>query len=126
MIISPNSISYRARLVAELQQAGAIHSFAVANAFATIPREPFVSLFYKPEGREWLPYSEETHGEGWLSLIYQDAALVTLLNEQKIPISSSSMPSLIAQCWKLWMFNWVCMSWRSEPALAITPVFSRN
>ena len=96
MMISQNSVSYRAQLIAELQQAGAIHSSAVARAFADIPREPFVPLFYEQQGREWFPYSEETHGEQWLDMIYRDEALVTLLDTQNIPISSSSMPSLMA------------------------------
>ncbi len=96
MIFSQESVSYRAQFLLELQQTGAIHSFSVANAFAAIPREPFVPLFYKQQGREWVPYSKETQDEPWLGMIYQDEALVTLLDAQNIPISSSSQPSLMA------------------------------
>lgn len=90
------SLSYRKRLVADLQKAGAIRSVAVAHAFTAIPRERFVPLFYRQQGRAWFPCSEATQGEHWLSCIYQDEALVTLLDAQHIPISSSSMPSLMA------------------------------
>lgn len=96
MITSSQSATSRAQLVAALQQMGAIHSVAVADAFSAVPRERFVSQFYQQEARTWIPYSEETHGEQWLALIYRDEALVTLLDAQNIPLSSSSMPSIMA------------------------------
>lgn len=96
MITLPDSATFRAQFVADLQEMGAIHSPTVAKAFSAIPRELFLSLFYEQEARVWVPYSQETHREQWLSLVYRDEALVTLLDAQKIPISSSSMPSIMA------------------------------
>lgn len=97
MIISPDSVTYRAQFVAALQKMGAIRSATVTKAFSAIPRELFISLFYEQEARVWVPYSKKTHGEQWLALIYRDEALVTLLDTQNIPISSSSMPSIMAE-----------------------------
>ncbi len=90
------SETYRAQLVTALQQNGAILSSSVAHAFATIPRECFVPIFYEQESRTWTPRIAMIPGEQGLSLIYQDQSLVTRLNTQNNPVSSSSMPSVMA------------------------------
>lgn len=91
------SAEARRRLVARLQEAGAVHSPRILDAFAEIPRERFVPLFYQQEGRSWrLRRPEEFSPEDWLVTMYQDDALVTKISERNLPICSSSMPSLMA------------------------------
>ncbi len=90
------STAYRSQLVTTLQQSGAIRSATVAQAFATIPRERFVPTFYEQKGRSWIPRNITRQGEQWLAQIYEDQSLVTHLNTQNVPISSSSKPSVMA------------------------------
>jgi len=90
---------YRQRLVEQLQKKGAIRSTRLAQAFARIPREEFVSVFYdRSSGQQiWERYtSENMEPEDWLAIVYQDKALVTQLTSNA-PTSSSSMPSIMAQ-----------------------------
>jgi protein-L-isoaspartate(D-aspartate) O-methyltransferase len=89
------SAAYRERLVASLQQSGALLSASVADAFSAIPREPFIRSFYESTGRTWTLHGE-TPGEQWLEWIYRDEALVTCLDAQNMPLSSSSQPSIMA------------------------------
>lgn len=96
----PASISaaYRQRFVEQLQNKGAIRQTRLAQAFARIPREEFVSLFYdRASGqRTWDMYtSENMEPAEWLAHVYQDKSLVTQLTGD-IPTSSSSMPSIMA------------------------------
>lgn len=66
----------RARLVAQLRADGALHDHAVAEAFATVPREHFL-----PD----VPADE----------VYLDRAFVTR-REHGVPVSSSSQPAIMA------------------------------
>ncbi len=93
MIISSESL--RHQFIIELQKQGAIHSREVAAAFDAIPRELFVPLFYRREKGAWQT-SCDLEEETWLRQIYQDEALVTLLDARGTPISSSSQPSIMA------------------------------
>lgn len=92
---------HRERLVTALQEQGAIRSSQVARAFLQVPREAFVSAFYQRETEPsmvWtLRAAAEVEPEQWLELIYQDEPLITKLDERKWPISSSSMPSVMAR-----------------------------
>jgi protein-L-isoaspartate(D-aspartate) O-methyltransferase len=97
MIISPESAILRRQLVEELQKQGALHDPAIAAAFEAIPRELFVPLFYRKDGNEWYVYSRDVRRDEWLQMMYQDEALITLLNAEHIPISSSSQPSIMAE-----------------------------
>jgi protein-L-isoaspartate O-methyltransferase len=96
MITSSESASLRRQLVMDLQKQGAIHSQAIAAAFDAIPRELFVPLFFRREEGTWRTSSRDLDEETWLRQIYQDEALVTLLDERGFPISSSSQPSIMA------------------------------
>ncbi len=102
MVISHSeslSADYRQQLVVALQKSGAIRRTHIAQAFARIPREEFVSFFYdRPSGqRTWEMYSSENMGlADWLAVIYQDRSLITQITDD-IPTSSSSMPSVMAQ-----------------------------
>jgi len=84
------SADYRQQLVVALQKSGAIRRTHIAQAFARIPREEFVSFFYdRPSGqRTWEMYSSENMGlADWLAVIYQDRSLITQITDD-IPTSS--------------------------------------
>jgi protein-L-isoaspartate(D-aspartate) O-methyltransferase len=95
MLMQSPSERLRRQLVTSLQERGALRSQSVALAFLAVPREQFIHSFYEPVGRAWTLHSETTE-QDWLELVYQDDALVTRLDAQNIPISSSSQPSLMA------------------------------
>ncbi|WP_189361143.1 rRNA adenine N-6-methyltransferase family protein [Thermogemmatispora tikiterensis] len=89
----------RAQLVAHLRRCGVLRSARVAAAFATLPREAFVSHCYvrTGDGRGWQSWQAEACGpERWLELVYTDQVLVTRLDGDW-PSSSSSMPSYMAR-----------------------------
>ncbi len=88
----------RASLVAALREQGVLHTDAVAQAFLTTPREVFVPCFFEQEGGfSWSKRTPESHEEhAWITAIYRDEALVTLVDEHHIAISSSSAPAVMA------------------------------
>jgi len=93
------SAAYRQQLVTTLQKKGAIRRPHLAQAFARIPREEFVSFFYdRPPGQHiWEMYSSENMElADWLAVVYQDRSLITQITHN-IPTSSSSMPSVMAE-----------------------------
>jgi protein-L-isoaspartate(D-aspartate) O-methyltransferase len=85
---------FREALVTELVNEGVLHSSSVLHAFLKTPREVFVPAYYK----EWktLVTAEETPEEEYLEAVYQNDSLVTKINEKGHPISSSSLPSVMA------------------------------
>lgn len=93
------SADYRHQMVTTLQKKGAIRRIRLAQAFAQIPREEFVSFFYdQPTGQQtWEMYTpEKMEPADWLAVVYQDRSLITQITHD-IPTSSSSMPSVMAQ-----------------------------
>ncbi|WP_376796760.1 hypothetical protein [Thermogemmatispora sp.] len=89
----------RQQLVAHLRHCGVLQSARVAAAFATLPREAFVSHCYvrTEDGRGWQFCQAAACGpERWLELVYTDQVLVTRLDGDW-PSSSSSMPSYMAR-----------------------------
>jgi protein-L-isoaspartate(D-aspartate) O-methyltransferase len=99
--VAAESQPHRERLVALLQERGAIRSPQVAQAFLRVPREAFVSAFYQREtepGMVWTLRSVATvEPEQWMALVYHDEPLITKLDERTWPISSSSAPSVMAR-----------------------------
>ena len=92
------SKQHREALVEALITSGTIRSRAVRDAFAAIPREAFVSSFYQEQGRNWKPLSStDLPEQEWLAALYTDASLVTKLSGRHVPLSSSSMPSVMAR-----------------------------
>lgn len=94
------SADARHQLVQHLQATGVAHSRAILDAFAAIPREAFVSAFYQEQnqGRSWMLCQREDMPEDqWLASIYTDEALITQMSERNRPISSSSMPTVMAR-----------------------------
>ena len=91
----------RERLVAVLQERGAIRSPQVAQACLWVPREAFVSAFYQREAEPGMNWTLRTvanvEPEQWLELVYQDEPLITKRDERKWPVSSSSAPSVMAR-----------------------------
>lgn len=90
----------RQQLVQHLQATGVAHSRAVLDAFTTVPREAFVSAFYQRQnqGRSWaLCQREDVPEDQWLTYIYTDEPLATKISKRNRPISSSSMPTVMAR-----------------------------
>jgi protein-L-isoaspartate(D-aspartate) O-methyltransferase len=73
------------RLVEQIDQP---LSLAVRQAFLEVDRGWFVPSYYRREGKEWV--REETR-----ELVYQDIPLTTKIENGR-PVSSSSMPSVMA------------------------------
>ncbi len=91
----------RQHLVDSLLQIGAVHSPAIEQAFLSIPREAFVPCFYEQETTSrtmaWkLVSAHEMPRENYLAAVYRNASLVTKIDERSWPVSSSSLPSIMA------------------------------
>ena len=81
----------RRRFVEQIRRDGAPLTPELADAFEAVPREAFVpDGFQRRDGRWATPGSA-----GFLEAVYRDDVLVTKL-ENKVPVSSSSQPSLMA------------------------------
>ena len=81
----------RRRFVEQIRRDGAPLTPQLAAAFEAVPREAFVPEgFQRRDGRWAAPGSA-----GFLEAVYRDDVLVTKL-ENKVPVSSSSQPSLMA------------------------------
>jgi protein-L-isoaspartate(D-aspartate) O-methyltransferase len=92
----------RKEFVAALMASGAIHSLAIQNAFLTVPREAFVPFFYEEDEASkklaWVRIdAEQIAPDEYLARVYQDQSLVTKTDERNWAVSSSSMPSIMAQ-----------------------------
>lgn len=92
----------RQELVAALVASGALHSPALQQAFLAVPREVFVPCFYEEDETsptlKWRPINaHETPTDAYLAKVYRDLPLVTKTDERGMPISSSSMPSVMAK-----------------------------
>jgi protein-L-isoaspartate(D-aspartate) O-methyltransferase len=99
------SFSYRKRLVNKLVEEKVYSSHAFQEAFLTVPREAFLTGFYRKKGSgfswEWMsaPDMEGVEKESWqewYEAIYQDVALTTQVDANGRPTSSSSQPSVMA------------------------------
>jgi protein-L-isoaspartate(D-aspartate) O-methyltransferase len=71
----------RRRLVAELEQTGALRTPAVRDAFLHVPRELFVPVFAMHEG---------------LEAVYRNELIITKEDARGLPTSSSSEPQIMA------------------------------
>jgi protein-L-isoaspartate(D-aspartate) O-methyltransferase len=81
----------RRHFVDLIRRDGAEISPALAEVFATVPREIFVpDGFHRRDGRRVLPADPE-----FLPTVYSNDVLVTKMNGE-VPVSSSSQPSLMA------------------------------
>ncbi len=89
---------YQDRLARTIQAANPALSAAVIEAFRVIPRHPFVEAYYvhdEANGRLWTK-REHDGSVAWYEQIYQDDALVTRVDQQGRPLSSSSQPGVMA------------------------------
>ena len=88
------------RLLERLNQLGVFRAQRLKDAFIAVPRHLFIQSFYRRDrsGR-WVLVERPSTGvtERWLSVVYQDRALVTQLDQRGNPASSSSQPSAMAQ-----------------------------
>ncbi|MFG2312921.1 methyltransferase domain-containing protein [Streptomyces sp. NPDC048566] len=81
----------RQRMAAELT---AGHPSEWADAFASVPRHPFVPCFYEQD-RTGAWQGIASGDPGFLDVVYSDAALTIQLDDQGVPNSSSSQPSVM-------------------------------
>lgn len=96
------------RLAEELIRAGALTDPRWADALRAVPRHVFVPQFYEPGSDGWETVSASTDPTRWAERIYSDCSLVTvlastpgLLDGHPVPISSSTMPSLMVRMLEL-------------------------
>ena len=91
--------AYCQRLVASLEEHGIQITGPVRGAFATIPRHRFVSSYYQqqasPSGLEWRRI-DATESQEWFEQIYSLNPLITRVDEDGFPMSSSSDPTIMA------------------------------
>lgn len=81
----------RERFVEEIRQNGVPLSAGLAEAFAAIPREAFVSGGFQGRDGTWVSPGDPD----FLDVVYRNDVLVTKV-EGGVPVSSSSQPSLMA------------------------------
>ena len=79
------------RYVAQIRHNGAPLSGELARAFATVPRETFIAEGFLRRDGGWVKPGDTD----FLDIVYTDDVLVTKV-DGKIPVSSSSQPSLMA------------------------------
>lgn len=108
-----NSLTYPPELtrpwqdqyVQQLVNQGVLPTSALRAAFAQVARHLFVPYSYEQQGTTltWLmreapdPATRADELARWLAVIYSDRALVTCLDEEQQPASSSSQPSVMAR-----------------------------
>ena len=92
----------RQQLVETLRQSGVLRSPALQDAFLSVAREVFVPYFYEPETTShdmtWkLVNANEAGREDYLTRVYRNETLVTNIDEHGWPVSSSSLPAVMAR-----------------------------
>jgi protein-L-isoaspartate O-methyltransferase len=98
-----NGCRYRRYFVNALIERGILRSPALKQAFFMVPRDAFIEYYYEQEGSSLVWTRIEAPGidasqeqqDVWYRTIYSDKALVTQIDEQGMPSSSSSMPSVM-------------------------------
>lgn len=99
-------LSHQTRFIQELDQHNVFSSQRLQDAFRHIPRDQFLDQIYvRGEDGQWKsiqrPVNDVEMAESrWLPLVYSDQALVTRIDQEGIPICSSSQPSVMA-----WMLS---------------------
>jgi protein-L-isoaspartate O-methyltransferase len=99
-----NTYWYRQHFVNALIEQGVLHSPMLKQAFFVVPRDAFIDYYFEQHGTSLVWTRIKAPGKNaskeqkdlWYRTIYSDRALVTQLDEQGRPISSSSMPSVMA------------------------------
>lgn len=97
---------YHERFINTLTHQGVFPRPEIRDAFANVPRHLFVKSFYGKEPKNGLsqafpvlrPLRSATEQEwrAWFKAMYSNDALVIRIDERRFPISSTSMPSLMA------------------------------
>jgi protein-L-isoaspartate O-methyltransferase len=97
-----------ARLAEELSSDGALTDPRWADALRAVPRHVFVPQFYEQSPDGWDTVSASNDPTRWADTVYSDRSLVTmlastpgLLDGHPVPISSSTMPSLMVRMLQL-------------------------
>lgn len=92
------SEEHRLVMVDALVARGLICSPAIREAFLTVPREAFIPFFYQEGECGWkLRFPMDIPEKEWLSAIYRDEPLIIKISDRHMPLSSSSMPSVMAR-----------------------------
>ncbi len=86
-------------LVRMLQKKGAIRSNIITEAFLSIPRHLFISKLYKqdPDHYAWSEVLIDVASDDFCREVYKDVSIVTAIDEEGMPTSSSTSPSLMAE-----------------------------
>jgi methyltransferase of ATP-grasp peptide maturase system len=85
-------------LIEQMTSKGALSSPAWRAAFEAVPRHLFVPRFRLPlnMGGQTLDAADSAQREDWLRAVYHDEALLTEFDEDGIPTTSCSAPSVVA------------------------------
>ena len=90
----------RKALAARLGADGYLRSDAWTSAFASVPREVFVPVFFRERrpgpGFDRLSGDDPATRSEWLRSVYDDDVLFTQLDDESVPVSSSTAPGLMA------------------------------
>ena len=81
----------RQQYVEQIRRGGATLTDELAAAFASVPREAFVTGGFQRRAGDWVKPGDPD----FLATVYRDDVLVTKVDD-RIPVSSSSQPSLMA------------------------------
>jgi protein-L-isoaspartate(D-aspartate) O-methyltransferase len=96
------AIPYIQHLVDQLKEKGSIVSPSIEAAFRHIPRHPFIDHYYMQNRAgptmKWnlVTLDQIEQADQWLTKVYTDDALITLMSERNQPTSSSSAPCAMA------------------------------
>jgi protein-L-isoaspartate(D-aspartate) O-methyltransferase len=90
----------RMLLTARLQESGCLRSRPWISAFASVPREVFVPAFFRERenesGSDRISSHDPATRDEWLTSVYDDDALITQIDDESVPVSSSTAPGLMA------------------------------
>jgi protein-L-isoaspartate O-methyltransferase len=96
------AIPYIDALVMMLKNQGELSSPIIEDAFRSVPRHSFIEQFYSQDivnhRIQWQRRELATMSnvEVWLQEIYANRSLITMYDEDNVPISSSSSPDAMA------------------------------
>jgi methyltransferase of ATP-grasp peptide maturase system len=97
---APCAAEMRSALVARLVAEGNLRSPAWIEAFSSVPRGAFVPSFFRERdhasGFDRIDREDSDAHDDWLRSVYNDDVLFTQINDEGVPISSSTSPGLMA------------------------------
>src|SRR3954469_19854849 len=86
----------RRGLADRLRDAGAIRSRLIYDAFAAVPRHVFLPEFCLVRDGKFVRHRMDANAATDLDIVYRDRTLVTRVDAEGHPVSSSTAPSVMA------------------------------